>query len=256
MTAWSATQYVKFEDERSRPAAELLARVPLAEPRRMVDIGCGPGNSTELLLARYPGAAVVGLDSSPEMLAAAQKRLPTVAFVEADATAWTPDPPVDLLYSNATFQWVRGHRDVARRLLATLPSGGVLALQMPDNLAEPTHRLMQDVALEGPWRQKFAAPIEREEIPPAAAYYDLLRPLAANVDIWTTIYNHPLADAAAILEWVRGTGLRPYLARLTPDEEGAYLADYLARLREAYPPLVDGRVLLRFPRLFIVAVKS
>jgi trans-aconitate 2-methyltransferase len=222
----------------------------------VVDIGCGPGNSTELLLARYPGASLVGLDSSPEMLAAARKRLPAVTFVEADVAAWMPDPPVDLLYSNATFQWVRGHRDVARRLLATLPTGGVLALQMPDNLAEPTHRLMHDVALEGPWRQKFAAPIEREEIPPAAAYYDLLKPLAANVDIWTTIYNHPLADAAAILEWVRGTGLRPYLARLTPDEERAFLADYLARLREAYPPLVDGRVLLRFPRLFIVAVKS
>ena len=256
MTAWSATQYVKFEDERSRPAAELLARVPLAEPRRVVDIGCGPGNSTELLLARYPAAEVVGLDSSPAMLAAARKRLPAVAFVEADVVAWAPGSPVDLLYSNATFQWVRGHRDVAKRLLATLPAGGALALQMPDNLAEPTHRLMHDVALEGPWRQKFAAPIEREEIPPAAAYYDLLKPLAANVDIWTTIYNHPLADAAATLEWVRGTGLRPYLARLTPDEERAYLADYLARLREAYPPLVDGRVLLRFPRLFIVAVKS
>jgi trans-aconitate 2-methyltransferase len=256
MTVWSATQYLKFEDERSRPAAELLARVPLAEPRRIVDIGCGPANSTELLLARYPGAEVVGLDSSPEMLAAARKRLPRMTFVEADATLWTPDAPVELLYSNATFQWVRGHRDVAKRLLATLPAGGVLALQMPDNLSEPTHRLMHEVALKGPWRQKFAAPIEREEIPQATVYYDLLKPLAAKVDIWTTIYNHPLADAAAILEWVRGTGLRPYLARLTPDEERAYLADYLTRLRDAYAPLIDGRVLLRFPRLFIVAVKS
>jgi len=255
VTAWSPTQYRKFEDERSRPAAELLARVPLEQPRRVVDLGCGPGNSTELLPGRYPAAEVVGLDSSPDMLAAARKRLPDLNFIEADVACWAPDRPVELLYSNATFQWVRGHRDVLGRLLATLPSGGVLALQMPDNLSEPTHRLMLDVALEGPWRTKFAAPIEREEIPPAAAYYDLLKPLASTVDIWTTIYNHPLADAAAILEWVRGTGLRPYLARLTPEEERAYLADYLARLALAYPPLVDGRVLLRFPRLFMVAVR-
>jgi trans-aconitate 2-methyltransferase len=256
VTAWSAGQYVKFEDERSRPAAELLARVPLERPRRVIDIGCGPGNSTELLLTRYPVAEVIGLDSSPDMLAAARKRLTALAFIEADVTGWTPDPPADLLYSNATFQWVHGHRDVLQRLHATLPPGGALALQMPDNLTEPTHRLMQDVALEGPWRAKFAAPIEREEIAPAAAYYDLLKPLAATVDIWTTIYNHPLADAAAILEWVRGTGLRPYLARLTPDEEHAYLADYLARLAQAYPLRVDGRVLLRFPRLFMVAVRK
>jgi trans-aconitate 2-methyltransferase len=247
---------VKFEDERSRPAAELLARVPLANPRRVVDIGCGPGNSTELLLARYPEAEVIGLDSSPEMLAAARKRLPSVRFIEADVLGWTPEPPADLLFSNATFHWVCGHRDALKRLLATLPPGGVLALQMPDNLTEPTHRLMQDVAMDGPWRHKFASPIEREDIPPAAAYYDLLKPLAATVDIWTTIYNHPLAGAPAILEWVRGTGLRPYLARLTADEQGAYLADYLERLAKTYPPLVDGRVLLRFPRLFIVAVRA
>jgi len=256
VTVWSAAQYVKFEDERSRPAAELLARVPLKRPRRVVDIGCGPGNSTELLLARFAEAEVIGLDSSPDMLAAARKRLPGIAFVKADVADWTPDPPADLLFSNATFQWVPGHRVVLRRLMASLPSGGVLALQMPDNLAEPTHTLMRDVALDGPWHAKFAAPIEREEIPPASVYYDLLKLLAAHVDIWTTVYNHPLANPAAILDWVRGTGLRPYLARLTPDEERAYLADYESRLAKAYPPLVDGRVLLRFPRLFVVAVRT
>jgi trans-aconitate 2-methyltransferase len=256
VTGWSASQYAKFEDERSRPAAELLARVPLERPRRVVDIGCGPGNSTELLLARFPEAEVVGLDSSPDMLVAARKRLPALAFVEADVADWTPEPPAELLFSNATFQWVPQHRAVLQRLMATLPPGGVLALQMPDNLAEPTHTLMRDVALDGPWRAKFVAPIEREEIPPAAAYYDLLKPLSAHVDIWATIYNHPLANPAAILDWVRGTGLRPFLARLAPDEERAYLADYEARLAQAHPPLVDGRVLLRFPRLFVVAVRA
>jgi trans-aconitate 2-methyltransferase len=256
VTAWSAQQYVKFEDERSRPAVELLARVPLDHPRRVIDIGCGPGNSTEILLARYPEAEIIGLDSSPEMLAAARRRLPAVSFVEADVAGWTPQPSADLLFSNATFQWVRGHGEVLKRLLATMRPGGVIAMQVPDNLTEPTHRLMQDVALEGPWQNQFARPIEREEILPASGYYDLLKPLAASVDIWTTIYNHPLADASAILEWFRATGLRPYLARLTADEQSAYLADYLKRLAKAYPPLVDGRVLLRFPRLFLVAVRQ
>jgi trans-aconitate 2-methyltransferase len=256
MAAWSPGQYTKFEDERSRPAADLLARVPLAAPRRVVDIGCGPGNSTELLIARFPAAEVLGLDSSPEMLAAARKRLPRTALIEADVASWTPSPPADLLFSNAAFHWVAGHAAVLRRLMGTLPAGGALALQVPDNLAEPSHILMREVAASGPWREKFAEPVAREEILAAPGYYDLLRPLAGRIDIWRTEYNHPLADAAAIVEWVRGTGLRPYLDRLAPTESEAYVAEYRSRLAEAYPPLVDGRVMLRFPRLFVVATKA
>ena len=256
MPIWSPAQYLKFEDERSRPARDLLGQVPLETIRRAVDIGCGPGNSTELLLTRYPDAEVIGLDSSAEMLAAARKRLPGVRFIEADAATWSPDAPVDLLFANATFQWVPDHLAVLARLLETLAPGGVLAVQMPDNLTEPSHALMRMVAGEGPWAAKFATPVAREPIATPSAYYDRLKPLAARVDIWHTHYQHPLANADAIVELVRGTGLRPYLERLDPAEEPEYLIRYRAGLSAAYPPLADGRVLYRFPRLFIVAVRA
>jgi len=257
MPAWSPTQYLKFADERSRPARDLLAAVPLNAVRRAVDIGCGPGNSTELLAERFPGAEITGLDSSPEMLDAARKRLPGVTFVEADVATWVPEAPVDLLYANATFQWVPDHQAVLKRLFSALPAGGALAIQVPDNVAsEPSHTLMRAVASEAPWAPKFRVPIARETIGKPADYYNLLQPQAARIDIWHTLYNHPLADVGALVEMVRSTGLRPYLARLEEDEQARFLERYTERLAEAYPPLADGRVLLRFPRLFIVAVRA
>lgn len=256
MAVWSAGQYVKFEDERTRPARDLLDRVPLASADCVVDIGCGPGNSTELLFERFPDAKVVGLDSSDDMLAAARKRLPDVDFIEADISTWTPSAPVDLLYANAVFQWVPEHEGVLARLLEGLPSGGVLALQMPDNLAEPTHLLMAEVAHSGPWAGAYEGhDVARATLPAPTRYYDLLEPFASRVDIWHTIYNHPLVDAAAIVEWVKGTGLRPWLEPLHDDQRRDYLAEYTRRIARAYPPLRDGKVLLRFPRLFIVATR-
>ncbi len=257
MSAWSPAQYLKFADERSRPARDLIAAMPLTAVRHAVDIGCGPGNSTELLVERFPDAEIVGLDSSPEMLVAARERLPNVTFVEADVATWNPEAPVDLLYANATFQWVPDHRHVLQRLFAALPAGGVLAVQMPDNVAsEPSHTLMRAVAAEAPWAPKFRVPIARETIGTPADYYNLLQPAAARIDIWHTLYNHPLANAGAIVEMVRSTGLRPYLARLDTHEQAEFLARYTERLAEAYPPLADGRVLFRFPRLFIIAVRA
>ena len=256
MAVWSAGQYVKFEDERTRPARDLLDHVPLVDARHIVDIGCGPGNSTELLVERFPGAKTVGLDSSPEMLTAARKRLPDVEFLEADIAAWQPVGPVDLLYANAVFQWVPRHEVVLAGLLESLPSGGVLALQMPDNLAEPTHLLMAEVARSEPWAEAYSGyDVARAMLPAPARYYDLLEPFASRIDIWHTIYNHPLADAAAIVEWVKGTGLRPWLDPLSEAQRRDYLAEYTRRIALAYPPLRDGKVLLRFPRLFIVATR-
>jgi trans-aconitate 2-methyltransferase len=257
MTAWSPTQYLKFEDERSRPARDLLAAVPLAVARRIVDLGCGPGNSTELLAVRYPDAEVIGLESSPNMLAAARKRLPRARFVEADIADWRPREQVDLLFANAVFQWVPHHLDVLARLLAALPPGGVMALQMPDNLTEPSHRLMREVAASGPWAEKLApARALRDYLPAPSIYYDRLKPLARRVDIWHTIYNHALAGPDAILEWVTGTGLRPFLAPLGPAETEAFLIEYKARLAREYPQRVDGTCLFRFPRIFIVAIRE
>jgi trans-aconitate 2-methyltransferase len=255
MAAWSAGQYVKFEDERSRPSVELVGRIPVTSPRRIVDIGCGPGNSTEIVRARWPEAEVIGLDSAPDMLRAARERLPDMTFIAADAATWEPPPDVDIFFSNATMQWVPGHRDVLARLMGALPKGGALAVQVPDNQSEDTHALMRAVAAEGPWSARFREPIAREVIAAPSAYYDLLRP-SGTVDIWHTVYYHPLADADAIVEWVKGSGLRPFLDRLDAGEKKAFLAEYRARIAAAYPPRVDGKVLLRFPRLFLVATKE
>ena len=256
MAAWSPAQYLKFEDERTRPAAELLARVPAARPRRVLDVGCGPGNSTELLATRYPQAEIVGIDSSPEMIAAARKRVPSADFRVADVVDYAPSTPFDVIFGNAVFQWVPGQLEVVARLLSTCPPGGALALQVPDNLNEPTHMLMAAVGRSGPWREKFAKAIPRDPVPSPAAWYDRLEPLAAAVDVWHTTYYHVLSGPEAIVEWVKGTGLRPWLDRLDEDERPAYLAAYTERIAESYPPLVDGRVMLRFPRLFVVASRK
>lgn len=254
MADWSPASYLKFEDERTRPARDLLARVPLTAPRRVVDMGCGPGNSTELLVERFPEAEAIGLDSSPNMLAEARVRLPGVRFEAADAASWVPEAGTDLVFANAIYQWVPEHLAVFPRLVAALPPGGVLAVQMPDNMAEPSHELMREVAAEGPWAERLRD-AARLPLPPVTSYYDALKPASQRLDIWHTRYNHALDGPQAIVEWVKSTGLRPFVEPLTPAERDAFLARYLEKIAAAYPPTVDGKVLLRFPRLFIVAVR-
>jgi len=254
MADWSPTLYARFEDERTRPARDLVAQVPLTDARRIVDMGCGPGNSTELLVERWPGARTVGLDSSPAMLEEARRRLPQATFALADAATWMPEASTDLVFANAIYQWVPDHLEVLPKMLAAMREGACLAVQMPDNLAEPTHRLMREVATNGPWAEKLED-AARLPLPAPHVYYDALKPFASRIDIWHSIYNHVLDNAAAIVDWVKSTGLRPFLDPLAPDERTAFLADYTARIAMAYPPTVDGKVLLRFPRLFIVAVR-
>ena len=257
MPTWSSSQYLKFEDQRSRPAAELLARVPLEDPERIVDIGCGPGNSTELLVNRWPKAKVSGFDTSENMLEAARKRLPETEFFQADAATWAPDGDVDLIYSNATFQWVPDHLEVLVRLLTALKPGGVLAVQMPDNLTEPSHVAMEETAGNGPWAETLAgAGLARDPLPGKAVYYDRLAPQSVSFDIWHTVYTHPLDGPEGIVEWVKGKGLRPYIDPLDETQRADFLAAYQARIAEAYPARIDGKVLLWFPRLFMGAVQG
>jgi trans-aconitate 2-methyltransferase len=254
---WSAKQYTVFEDERTRPVRDLVSAIPNIEARIVVDLGCGPGNSTEVLAARFPDAAVQGLDSSSDMIDAARRRLPQVQFAVADVQEWTDPGPFDVLLANALLQWVPDHATVLPALLAKLKVGGAVAIQMPDNLDVPAHQLMRETAAAGAWAHALAeASASRTPIGSAAEYYELLRPLCAKVDIWRTTYYHALSGgAAAIVEWFKGSGLRPFLEPLDSSARAAYLERYTAAVARAYPPLPDGSVLLPFPRLFIVAIR-
>ncbi|TPP12049.1 trans-aconitate 2-methyltransferase [Rhizobium glycinendophyticum] len=254
---WSAQQYLKFEDERTQPARDLLARVPLEQAARVIDLGCGPGNSTELLVERYGRDAVSGLDSDDDMLAKARARLPDVTFLKGDLATWRPHRAVDLLYANAVFQWLPNHLDILAALMEHLSPRGVLAVQMPDNLGEASHVAMEETGGDGPWSAAFAGGrIRRARLPSPANYLQRLQPISASVEVWHTVYYHPMADAEAIVAWVEGTGLRPYLAAVAPEQRDAFRAAYLKRIDVAYPPMADGRRLLAFPRLFLVAVKG
>ena len=254
---WSATQYRKFEDERNRPIRDLLANIPNTKVATAADLGCGPGNSTELLQARFPDAAATGLDSSADMIEAARKRLPATRFELGDIAAWENPGPFDVIFANASMQWVPDHETLYPALVAKLAPGGSLAVQTPDNLEEPAHRLMRQTAADGPWAGKLANAANARTIRHDADwYYRVLRDRVAALDIWRTTYYHPLAGGAnAVVEWFKGTGLRPFLGPLDDAEKAAFLAQYEAAVAQAYPAMPDGTVLLPFPRLFIVATR-
>lgn len=254
MEDWLPDAYLRFADERTRPARDLLARIPVKAPELAYDLGCGPGNSSALLREAYPQARLVGLDSSKTMLAKARSDLPQVQFMEGDLATWDGDQNADLLFANASFQWVPDHAAVLLRLLKGLRVGGVLALQMPDNLDEPGHRLMRETAETGPWSDNLReAAGFREKIWTPNDYYDLLKPHCRQLDIWHTAYHHVLDGVQGIVDFVRTTGLRPYLDPLDEDMRAQFISSYRARLMKVYPEMFDGKVLMRFPRLFIVA---
>jgi trans-aconitate 2-methyltransferase len=257
VSEWNPALYSRYEDERTRPAHELLARVPLAGAQRVVDLGCGPGNSTELLLRRFPDAEVVGVDNSNPMLESARQRLPGVRFEFADISAWQPAQAPDLIYANAALQWVPDHAALFPRLFSLLAPGGVLAVQMPDNHEQPTHRAMREAAALPEFASTIGDPARlRPPMSAIQAYYDYLARDAAEVDVWHTIYQHRMASPAAIVEWVSATGLKPFIAPLDDAQRQAYLADYESRIAAAYPIRADGKRLLAFPRLFLVARKA
>jgi trans-aconitate 2-methyltransferase len=242
--------------DRPVPVRDLVARIPLTHVGSAADIGCGPGNSTEVLHERNPLARIVGLDSATDMIEAARKRLPDVAFEVADIREWLPKAPLDVILANAVLQWIPDHETLFPALMGKLGPDGALAAQVPDNLEEPSHRLMGEVASNGPWAAKLKdAAAARAERHPADWYFRLLRPHARQVDIWRTTYFHPLAGAHAVIEWLKGTGLRSFLDPLVESQREAFLARYEAALAQAYPAEPDGTVLLPFPRLFVVVAR-
>jgi len=251
---WDPARYLAFADHRTRPAADLLARIGLEDPSTVVDLGCGPGNSTALLAARWPSARIVGVDSSPDMLAKARASGVRAEWLEADIAHWTPDTPPDVIYANAALQWLPEHAALLPRLLGFLSPGGALAVQMPRNFDAPSHALLRATAAEGPWAGRLAGVLRAEPVAGPAWYYDLLAPHAATLDIWETEYLHVLESEDPVLRWTRSTALRPVIDALDDDQLAAFEAAYAAKLRAAYPRRADGRTLFPFRRLFVVAL--
>ncbi|AZF34190.1 Trans-aconitate 2-methyltransferase [Pseudomonas sp. R4-35-07] len=251
---WSAKQYTMFEQQRTRPVRDLVAAIPNTDVGTAVDLGCGPGNSTQVLAERFPHAHITGMDSSDDMLIDARKRLPTLSFELADIGAWSPAQQFDVILANASLQWLPDHATLYPHLVHQLTPGGTLAIQTPDNLDEPAHRLAREVATQGPWAAKIGA-VKHNQRHSASYYYELLSRYCTTVDVWRTTYQHPLADHAAVVEWFKASALRPFLAPLNDGEQAAFLQEYQAQISQAYPALSDGTVLLPFPRLFIIATR-
>ena len=251
--AWDPRQYLAFGGERLRPALDLMAHVPLKSPRTIVDLGCGAGNVTEALKARWPEARITGVDSSPEMLARARARAPGIAWIEADVGGWRPDLPVDLLFSNATLHWIENHASVFPRLLAHVARGGVFAVPMPRNWGAPSHTSISDTVRDGPWRDRLEPLIRAQPTLAPERYYDLVAPLVRTLDIWETEYLQVLDGDNPVAEYVKGSWLRRFLDALEEPERTAFETAYRSRVAAAYPPRADGKTLFPFRRLFIVA---
>ncbi len=250
---WDPEQYLRFGDERLRPALDLLSRVPHPGPARVVDLGCGAGRAMPALRARFPGAALRGVDGSAEMLAKA--RAAGFDTERADIAEWAPGEPVDVLFSNAALHWLTDHGTLFPRLLGHVARGGVLAVQMPHMHAAPVRATQDRLAAEGPWARRLAGVRSAPPVPDAGWYHDLLAPRAAALEIWTTEYLHVLRGEDPVARWAMGSSLRPYMDALEGDPalRDGFLAAYAAEMRRAYPPRVDGAVLLPFRRLFIMA---
>lgn len=253
-TVWDPAQYGRFGDERLRPALDLLQRVVPDSPRLVHDIGCGQGHVTRVLAERWPAAEIVGSDSSPEMLDAARAAGGRIRWEAIDLATWQPDPIHDVLYANAVLHWLPDHPGLLRRLLDGLAAGGILAVQMPLSWYEPSHAALRDALQEGGYgTEALRAQFADRNVEPAEFYVRLLRPLAAKVDVWTSRYFQVLDGPGPVLEWMKGSILRPILTQLVPEEAERFLTDLGARLAAAYPEASDGTTLYPFPRLFIVA---
>lgn len=253
---WNPKTYLSFAALRERPAQELLARIYLDKPHSVIDLGCGPGNSTAYLRDRFPRTRLTGLDSSPAMLAKARDSGVAATWIEAEISAWEPQEPQGLIYSNAALHWVADHPTLMPRLLGFVSDQGALAVQMPRNFGAPSHVLLKETALEGPWKTDLEDLYGPPPVSEMQVYHSLLSPSAAAVDAWETTYVQRLTGDDAVLNWVRGSALTPVRERLSPEAYAEFEGQYGGKLRKAYPRQADGTTLFPFTRVFFVAYRS
>jgi trans-aconitate 2-methyltransferase len=251
--SWDPAQYLRFSNERLRPALDLLARVPLETANHVVDLGCGAGNVTAILKRRFPAADVLGVDGSEAMLDKARAAAPDCRFAAGDFSTWAPAAKPDLIFSNAALHWVTNHEVLFPRLLSLLAPGGVLAIQMPAMHDAPLRALQNEVAATSRWAPHLAGAGFARGLLPTGTYYDILRPRAALLDMWETTFLHVLTGEDAVTEWAAGSSLRPFLDKLPAELRQPFRDAYSAALRPHYPRRADGTTLLPFKRLFMVA---
>ncbi|MBD2774778.1 trans-aconitate 2-methyltransferase [Iningainema sp. BLCCT55] len=256
MPTWNPNLYLQFANERTRPSLDLIARIAISNPQRIIDLGCGPGNSTEMLRQRWSKADITGLDSSPEMIAAASKAYPEAKWVLADVATWTADATFDIVFSNATLHWVPNHATLFAHLLEQVTPNGVLAVQMPTHFHSPVHQLMYEIADDPAWQNLMHKAKNTLVNEKPSFYYDVLQPKASRIDIWETEYHHVMDSHESILQWISGTSLRLFLEALESSEQKHQFQEMLlAGVRGAYPRQKDDRVLFPFRRLFIIAYR-
>lgn len=255
--AWSSEQYLKFRAQRTQPAIDLAARIPLSNPAKIIDIGCGPGNSTRVLKNRYPQADILGIDSSEDMIAAAQRDNADMRFMRLDAAngLGTLGEKYDIVFSNACLQWLPDHPTILQRLTGLLNEGGILAVQIPMNYSEPIHKIIGALVKSDRWRDKLGTPRIFHTLP-QEKYFDVLAELTSDFEIWQTIYFHRMPSHEDIMEWYKGAGLRPYMEALSADDAELFCNEVRARVEREYPIQANGEIIFRFPRFFFIARKG
>lgn len=252
VTTWDPRTYLKFSEVRFRAGLDLLAHIPPGSYRTIYDLGCGTGHLTQIIAERFPDATVTGIDSSPEMLAESRREFPGITFVEGDLSAWHPKDSPDLIFSNAVLHWIPSRETLLPTLLRMLAPGGVLAVQIPRHFEMTSHAVLKQVVQQSDWRAELA-PLLVEPLAPPEAIWKLLVPYASRLDIWESVYLQVLEGQDAVLNYMRGSTLRPLLSTLPAEDRTQFLARLAAELASAYPREANGQTLFPFRRLFIVA---
>jgi trans-aconitate 2-methyltransferase len=254
MLDWNSKQYLMFENERTQPAIDLVNRICIDNPRKIIDIGCGPGNSTQVLANRFPDAYIIGVDNSPNMIETAQRNCISLDFKVCDVNKdlLKVGKGYDIVFSNACIQWIPNHRELLKNLIGLLKIDGILAIQIPMNYEEPIHKIICEVSSNEKWKSEFNNPRNFYTLS-QGEYFDLLSEIASDFSIWETVYYHKIKSHEDIMEWYRGTGLRPYLNALPEAKKKVFEKDVFHRVVKEYPLQINGDIIFRFPRFFLIA---